>query len=125
MERMEEYLKAIKQHVGRACLDRKDDGTCDPPEGRKCALDLHLPLIVEAIKTVDSEWIADYARTLGDTVCSQCPGQDERARCYIRDHRECCLDNFVYLVVEAIEETDRRHEEGNVPDHTLALSEQQ
>ncbi len=110
MRRMEEYCKAIKERVGAACLDRKDDGTCDPPEGRTCALDLHIPLIVGAVRALESDRIDDYARSVVERVCSQCANQDETGRCHSRDHWECCLDNFLYLVVDAVDEVDRRHE---------------
>ena len=109
MRKMETYHEALKERVCGVCLDRKDDGSCDLPEGRTCALELHLPVIIRAVQSVQSDRIEDYANAIRETVCFQCPNQDDdTGRCQFRLHMECALDNFAYLVVEAIEEVDRR-----------------
>jgi hypothetical protein len=83
-----------------------DDGSCGLPDDRTCALDLHLPYIVEAVKAIDSNRIQDYAKSIADTVCFQCPNQDEEGNCNFRINWECALDTLAYLVVEAIDEVD-------------------
>lgn len=110
MGSMEEYHDAIDRRVAAACLDRKDDGTCNPPEGRKCVLELNLPEIVKAVKAVKSDRIDDYAHSIRETVCVDCINQDEHGECYFRDQMQCCLDNFMSLVVDAIDEVDSRYE---------------
>lgn len=109
MERMEEYESLIKKRISVACPDRKDDGTCDPPEGRLCALELNLPEIVKAVRAVKSDKIIDYADSIRDIVCEQCINRDEHGECIYQDRMQCCLDNFMVIVVDAIEEVDRRH----------------
>ena len=113
MEQLQEYEDLIKERVAAACLDRKDDGTCDPPDGRKCALDFSLPDIVLAVKAVKSDKIADYGESIQKLVCEQCINREEHAdppsECYYRDQMQCCLDNFMIIVVDTIEEIDARY----------------
>lgn len=108
MERMEAYREALKRRVCDVCLEQKDDGECGLADNRMCALDLHLAYIVQAVQSVKSNRIADYAKAIGETVCFNCPNQDEAGHCDFRNNWECALDSFAYLVVEAIEEVDGR-----------------
>ena len=108
MERMEAYREALKRRVCHVCLEQKDDGECGLADNRMCALELHLAYIVQAVQSVKSDRIADYAKAIGETACFNCPNQDEEGRCDFRNNLECALDSFVYLVVEAIEEVDGR-----------------
>ena len=112
MVTMEGYREALKKRVCGICLDRRDDGSCGLPQGRTCALDLHLPLILRAVETVQSDRIDDYARSIRETVCVQCPNQDTAGRCHFRENWDCALDTFVYVVVEAIEEVKRQEKAG-------------
>jgi len=109
MERLEEYHEAVKKRLASACLDRLPDGTCAPPEGHTCAMELNLPEIVKAVKMVHSRDMKDYAEQVHELVCEHCINEDEHGYCYYRDAVECCLNNFMLLVVEAIEEVDARH----------------
>lgn len=104
---MEAYREAIKERVCKICADRNEDGSCNLPEGRFCSIDRHLPLIIEAIKSVQSDRVEDYSRSIGETVCKEC-SEDEKGHCHFRELDECLLENFAYLVVEAIEEVDER-----------------
>lgn len=113
MEHLQEYEELVKERIAAACLDRKDDGTCDPPDGRNCALDFNLPDIVRAVKAVKSDKVVDYGESIEQLVCEQCINREEHSdppgECYYRDRKECCLDNFMIIVVDAIEEVDARY----------------
>ena len=108
MERMEAYREALKRRVCDVCLEQKDNGECGLEDDRLCALDLHLDYIVQAVRSVKSDRIADYAQAISNTACFNCPNQDEAGHCDFRSNWECALDSFAYLVVEAIEEVDAR-----------------
>ena len=108
MESMETYREALKRRVCDVCLEQKDDGGCGLADKRMCALDLHLAYIVQAVRSVKSDHIADYAKAIRETACLNCPNQDEAGQCDFRNNLECALDSFAYLVVEAIEEVDGR-----------------
>ena len=107
MTDLEPYREALKQSVCSYCVDRNDDGSCGLEGGRACAIDLHFPHIVKAVEAVQSDNLNDYARSIAETVCAQCPNEDEGGQCNFRDNFDCALDTLTYLVVEAIEEVDQ------------------
>jgi hypothetical protein len=109
MVRLEEYYTELVNKLAVACMDRLPDGTCAPPKGRRCALDMNLREIVKAVKAVKSNDISDYAGEIRHVVCEQCINQDEHGDCEVRDSLDCCLNNFMLLAVDAIEEVDARH----------------
>jgi hypothetical protein len=47
------YASAIEARVCRHCAARDTHGACALREGGRCALDVYLPLVVEAIEGVD------------------------------------------------------------------------
>ena len=110
--RLEEYQEVVGRAVRGACIDRTEDGRCAPPEGRRCALELNLPGIILAVKAVKSDRLDEYADSIRDNVCAHCINQDVHGDCRFRKQLDCCLDNFLSLVVDAIEDVDRRHEAG-------------
>jgi hypothetical protein len=110
MEYWQEYEQAIKDAAAAGCMDRDENGNCAPPEGRTCALELNLRDIVKAVKAVRSERMDEYADSIRKNVCMHCINQDEHGDCVYRDHLDCCLDNFMMLVVNAIESVDARHQ---------------
>jgi len=115
MTRLEEYHKELKDRVAGACMDRAPDGTCTPPKGRRCALDLNLREIVKAVKAIKSDDMGDYASEIRATVCEQCVNQDDHGECDVRDSLDCCLNNFMMLIVDAIEDVDARHPAETLP----------
>lgn len=91
-------------------MDRDEDGNCAPPEGRTCALELNLRNIVAAVQAVKSERMDEYADSIREHVCMNCINQDEHGYCLYRDRLDCCLEDFMLLVVNAIESVDARHQ---------------
>jgi hypothetical protein len=49
-DRIEPYIDAIHEHVCSVCIDQRLDGTCPQRDGHSCALDAHMPEVVEAIE---------------------------------------------------------------------------
>ncbi|HET8644127.1 MAG TPA: hypothetical protein VFO85_01485 [Vicinamibacteria bacterium] len=101
------YRDAIRERVCSVCLDQKDDGGCGL-DRRTCALEEHLPGVVEAVLAVESENMADYEGAIRALVCSHCGLEDERGRCRVRERGQCALDTYLYLVVEAVEQVRAR-----------------
>jgi hypothetical protein len=97
------YWAAIRAKACAACLDVGDDGSCGL-RSRLCALAAHLPLIVEAIASVQSGRMDEYVEAIEARVCRQCHEQDAQGRCRLRDSGECDLYTYLPLVVDAIEE---------------------
>jgi len=100
------YLEAIRRRVCAICLDGPGDGTCRLT-GRLCAIEAHLPQVVEAIAAVQSNQMEHYVRAIESQVCSVCDQAGPAGGCRVRDRGECALATYLYLVVDAIEEARR------------------
>lgn len=48
--RLEDYRRAIREHVCSVCVEAALDGGCELRDQGRCALDLHLGDIVEAVR---------------------------------------------------------------------------
>jgi hypothetical protein len=57
---------------------------------------------VKAVESVESVNLGPYVEAIRTQVCPNC-NQDAQGHCTFRDSFDCSLDNFLYLVVEAIE----------------------
>lgn len=106
-ERYQAFLSAIRHRVCSVCLDGRDDGTCGL-SGRVCAVESHLPGLVEALVRVRSNRMDEYVEALRAQVCSRCDNQDARGRCKLREAGDCALDAYLSLVVDAIEEVQEQ-----------------
>ena len=96
------FRDAIQKRVCSVCLDQRDDGSCGLSH-RSCAIEAHLPRIVEAVAAIESDRMDEYVAAIEAEVCAHCedgPGPV----CRLRERGECALDTYLYLVVEAVEE---------------------
>jgi hypothetical protein len=107
--RYQTFLAAIQRRVCTVCMDQKDDGSCGL-HGRLCAIEKHLPGVVEAVSAIDSDRMDDYVAALESQVCGQCSEQDTALRCALREKGDCSLHAYLSLVVDAIQ--DVRRDEG-------------
>jgi hypothetical protein len=101
-ERYRAYAEAIRRRVCSVCLDQADDGSCGL-SGRVCALERHLPALVDALAGIRSERMADYVAAIEAQVCGRCE-QDPSGACRVRDGAGCALYSYLSLVVEAVED---------------------
>jgi hypothetical protein len=101
----QEYLDTIRRNVCTVCLDGRDDRSCGL-SGRVCAIDSHLPGIVRALSSVESQRMEDYEVAIRAHVCSECIEQDAAGRCGLRDKGNCALDAYLTLVLDAVEEVN-------------------
>lgn len=97
------FWEAIQSRVCRVCLDQKDDGTCGLTR-RVCAIDTHLPRLVEVLAEIESDRMDEYVAAVEDEICAGCDNLGAGERCALRDGGECALYAYMPLVVEAIEE---------------------
>lgn len=51
-ENLQAYVDAIHENVCSVCIDQRLDGSCPQREARSCALDAHMPQIIDAIEEV-------------------------------------------------------------------------
>ena len=105
--RFQAYWEAIRQQVCGVCLDQADDGECGL-KGRTCALQAHLPRLVEVLSRVESTRMDEYEAAVRAEICPGCSGQDAQGRCALRDQPDCALFAFLPLVLEAVESVNDR-----------------
>jgi hypothetical protein len=110
--RYRSYREAIRRRVCAVCLDGADDGTCALGARTSCAIEEHLGPLVDAILDVRSHHDDAYAAAVEARVCSRCTHRDQLGLCRLRRDGRCTLSVYLPLVVEAIDEVERRHEIG-------------
>jgi hypothetical protein len=110
--RYEAILTTIQARVCKVCMDQKDDGTCGLRK-RVCAIETHLPGVVQVVAGIDSDRMDDYVAALESQVCGGCAQQDAAGSCSLRQEGECALHSYLSLVVDAIQ--DLRRAEGRAP----------
>ncbi len=102
------YRDAIRRRVCAICLDGADDGTCGLAGPPACAIDEHLPRLVDAILDVRRRHDDAYAAAVEARVCSHCSHRDALGLCRLRRDGRCTISVYLPLVVEAVEEVERR-----------------
>ncbi len=98
------YMDAFRRRVCAACLDQRNDGTCGLAGGRLCAIEAHLPRLVEAVLAISSDRMDPYVDAARDRICRDCLGQDSQGDCSFREGGECALWTYLPLLVDAVEE---------------------
>ena len=103
LDRSIAYRAAIRRHVCSPCLDGRGDGSCGL-SGRACALDAHLPRIVEVLMAVDSPRMDEYVAAIEAEICPGCELRGSGERCRVSEQGDCALAAYLPLVVDAVEE---------------------
>jgi hypothetical protein len=104
----EEFWQALQSKVCLRCLDGDGNGNCRISRDGFCAVKAYLPQILDAINSVYSHSIVPYEEQLRKKVCDACVNQSKQGHCFLRDEVECALDRYFPLIVEVVEETQRR-----------------
>ena len=107
------YRDAIRRRVCAICLDGKDDGSCGLAGPPACAIEEHLPRLVDAILDVRDRRDDAYASAVEARVCGHCSQRDNLGFCGLRRDGRCTVSVYLPLIVEAVEEVERRHEIGS------------
>lgn len=105
-DRYRPYREAIRRRVCAICLDGADDGSCSLTT--VCAVEEHLPRLVDAILDVRSRRDDAYGAAVEARVCAHCSHRDELGLCRLRRDGRCAVSVYLPLVVEAIEAAERR-----------------
>jgi hypothetical protein len=107
MVTMQMYEEAIRSRVCAQCIERTGRGVCGTDAWDECALNRHLPEIVEIVRTLGSDSLHDYVHELHNVVCVSCKDNLD-GRCSLREHQTCALDQYFPLVVQAVREVHER-----------------
>src|SRR6476646_4465149 len=105
---IQEYLDEIRKQVCSRCVERPPGGPPCAPLGKQCGIEMHLPRLVDAIHERQSLSIVPYLHHNRETICEHCTLHRSSA-C------PCPMDCLAVLLVEAVEEVDRRRAERGVP----------
>jgi hypothetical protein len=99
-----EYLDEIRKQVCSRCIERPPEGPPCAPQGKQCGIEMHLPELIDAVHEVRSDLIDKYLDNNRQRICEKCPLLHSSV-C------PCPMDYLAVLLVQAIEDVDRRHEE--------------
>ncbi|HXG01338.1 MAG TPA: hypothetical protein VNL69_11130 [Bacteroidota bacterium] len=108
MATYEQLWQALQQRVCVKCLDGNGQGGCRVSHDGFCALKVYFPAIIDVVNSVQSTSILPYEEQLRRRVCSTCKMQSPDGTCVLREHVDCALDRYFPLIVEVIEEEQRR-----------------
>ncbi len=101
------YEAAIRKQVCEHCIDFGEDRTCHKPGGvEQCAVIKNLKEIVAIARAVHANQVSPYVQQLREKVCSHCANSKLDGSCAIREAVECCLDRYLPLVLQAIEDLE-------------------
>jgi hypothetical protein len=103
------YEKAVRKHVCEHCVDFGADQACHKTGGvERCAVTRTLKEIVCIASAVHANKMTPYIQVLREKVCSHCANSKANGRCETREAIECCLDRYLPLVLDAVEDVQNR-----------------
>jgi hypothetical protein len=108
-DKYRDYREAIRQRVCAVCLDGADDGRCGLAVPATCAIDEHLPRLVDVVRDVSEAHSSGYAAAVESRVCSHCRHRDALGLCHLRRDGRCALAVYLPLLIEAIAEVEARN----------------
>jgi hypothetical protein len=96
-----EYLVEIRKQVCSRCVERPPGGPPCAPRGKPCGIEMHLPQLLDAVRSVQSGSIEPYLRRNQKRVCLH--------RALLNsDVCPCPMHYLAALLVEAVEAVDER-----------------
>ncbi|MFQ5928848.1 MAG: hypothetical protein ACE5MK_04060 [Acidobacteriota bacterium] len=79
-------------------------GTCTSPLG-ECPISLHLPRLVEVVRSVQSDRMEPYVQKVREDVCTLCRSAlFPRGECDFREEGHCVLDAYLLPIVTTIDD---------------------
>ena len=99
---LSEYLTEIRNSVCSRCVERPPGGPPCEPLGKRCGVEMHLPLLVDSIHQIRSNLLEPYLDHNREAICEQCTFLHSSI-C------PCPMDYLSALIVEAVETVDQRH----------------
>lgn len=108
------YEEAVEKRICLRCDKWRGGGVpCDTPDPGGCALFRYLPELVITYQRVEKPTIQSYMEAVRQNVEMKCHNPDPGKPCRLRDTLDCGLDQYIPLVMEAIDEVTA-HLEGSV-----------
>ena len=103
------YEEAVKKYVCEHCEDLDEKGVCQTKDPEGCGVFRNLSELVRIARGLHELSIEPYVQAVREHVCSKCKNASQSGeRCEIRSQLDCGLDRYLPLVIDAIEEVDRK-----------------
>ena len=99
----EELEKLIRDEICGICDELGRDGKCNEPTQGECSLFHLFPLVAQTIQETTSDDINVYLRAVREKVCTVCLNEPPGAGCVKRIEARCALDNYLPLIIDAVE----------------------
>jgi hypothetical protein len=100
-QELAEYMTEIREQVCRRCIERPPGGPPCGPLGKLCGIEVNLPRLIDAVRSIHSRAMDLYIIEFHDRVCEECVASPT-SQC------PCPLKYLLELAVEAIETVDER-----------------
>jgi hypothetical protein len=99
--------EAIRKYVCERCVDYGQDNMCHSHDPEGCGIFRSLPDLLAIVHDLKSNPIESYTKAVRERICFKCKNsQNTSEKCEVREHADCGLDNYLPLVVEALEAID-------------------
>ena len=96
--------EAIRRYVCERCVDYGQDGTCHSHDPEGCGIFRNLPDLLAIARDLHELKVEPYAQAVRERICFKCKNSTQSGeKCEIREHTDCNLDNYLPLVIEALE----------------------
>ena len=103
------YEEAVRRHVCEHCEDMGADDLCQTKDPEGCGVFRNLPELVRIARGLHELRIEPYAKAVREHICVYCKNSSDTGKeCEIRSKLDCGLDRYLPLVIDAIEEVDRK-----------------
>ncbi len=104
-EDLQELEGRLKEVICAVCTDRGVGGTCNLQIVKECPMILHLPRLVEVVRSVHSPLMEDYVEKVRQDICSICENSwSDGVECDVRSENHCAMDSYLLPIVQIIDD---------------------
>lgn len=102
---LQELDRRLKEIICPVCVERGPTGTCNLSDLEQCPITLHLPGLVEVVRSVHSDQMEDYLEKVRQDICTNCESAlSPLGQCDVRNSGHCALDAYLLLIVQIIDD---------------------
>ncbi|MEX0737351.1 MAG: hypothetical protein WD182_07925 [Bacteroidota bacterium] len=107
---MDAFEEVIRTRVCVRCIERTGIGICGMGKSDECPLNQHMTGIMKAVKSVTTGIPEEYLAALHLEICGQSK-EIPATSAILEEELMVALDNHLPLIMEAIDETNRRRKQ--------------
>lgn len=104
-EDLQKLDRRLKERICPICVERGPRSTCNLWELAECPITLHLPRLVEVVRSIHSGQMEDYLQKVRQEICTTCESAlSPLGHCDVRNSGHCALDAYLLLIVQIIDD---------------------